>query len=98
MERRRAAWDDDLRRVYEELGAGTRMVEMEVMRSHVEDMLLAGTFNNLVGGAFETGRHAVCAQAPRSFKPSVQARASKLEKRSVHIPKEKTLEEHKKYC
>ena len=90
MDRRCAAWDDDLRRVNEELGAGTRMVDMEVMRSHVEDMLFSGTFNDLVGGVFETGRHAVSAQAPCSFKPLVQARASKLDKISVNNQKQKS--------
>ena len=72
MESRCATWDDDLRRVNEELSASARMVDMEVMRSHLS----------------ETGRHAVCAQAPYSFKPSVKARASKLKKRIVNRQKQ----------
>ena len=82
-------WDDDLRRVNEELSAGTRMVDMEVMRSHLDDMPFMGTVNNFPGAVFDTGRHSVCAQTPYSLKPSVKARASKLEKRSINIQKQK---------
>ena len=70
MESRCATWDDDLRRVNEELSASARMVDMEVMRSHLDDMAFLETCNNFLGVVFETGRHAVCAQAPYSFKPS----------------------------
>ena len=37
---------------------------------------------------FETGKHAVCAQAPNSFKPSVKARASKHKKRMLKRQKQ----------
>ena len=83
---RRAAWDDDLRRVNDELDASTLMVDMEVMRSHLEDMLFLEAFDRLSGRRFEAGRHSVCSQA-QSFKPSVKARASKV--KNIIISKQK---------
>ena len=88
VECRCAAWDEDLRRVNEELNASTRMIDMEVMRSHLDDMAFLETCNNFLGVVFETGRHAVCAQAPYSFKPSVKARASKHKKRTIKRQKQ----------
>ena len=43
VECRCAAWDEDLRRVNEELNASTRMIDMEVMRSHLDDMAFLET-------------------------------------------------------
>ena len=83
VESRCAAWDEDLRRVNEELSASTRTVDMEGMRSHLDDMAFLGTCNTFLGVVFETGKHAVRAQAPYSLKPSVKARASKHKQRMI---------------
>ena len=88
VESRCAAWDEELRRVNEELNASTRMVDMEVMKSHLDDMAFLGTCNNFLGVVFGTGRHAVCAQAPYSLKPSVKAIASKHKERMIKKQKQ----------